>query len=90
MEGPERRGAGPETTGDNNEQLTLFTTLDHEAWRLGDEDIARATREINDSISLARTNALGLRSQRLLARDHPSVRGDRLEGSCLRHDRRNN
>jgi hypothetical protein len=90
MEGPERRGAGPESTGINNEQLNLFISYDNGAAR-DDYDVMAdgAMRADDGSLGRLRSHALGHRPDQPHTRDHPGVRGDRLEGVCLRHDQRN-
>ncbi len=89
MEGPERRGAGPESTGINNEQLNLSVAHGHEAVHDYDGDITRTTPDPSVSANATRSHALAHRPNRLHTRDHPGARGDRLEGNCQLRDQRN-
>ncbi len=88
MEGPERRrGAGPETTGNENERPEAFVIHDDS---LVDEGVTPPAPEIDDSTSATRSHVFGYPPDRRVSRDHPSVRGDRLESGCRRRDNRNN
>ena len=81
MEGPERRGAGPEATGIEYEQLSLFDDHDYaEADALARDESVDA----NEPAGVRRLHALGHRPDRLHTSDHPGARGDRLEGICRR------
>ena len=86
MEGPERMGAGPESTGIESEQLRLFDVYQHDEVSAGPE---QAPNEAGTTNGTQRLHSLRYRADRL-QRDHFGVRGDRLEADCARRDRRDN
>lgn len=80
MERERNMGAGPETTGNEIEQLRLFDEDENDRMvqsrAISPEGVAFA--------GLRRRHELGHRPDRLHTSDHPGVRGDRLEVSCRR------
>ena len=96
MEGERSMGAGPETTGNEVEQLALFN--EHQ-----DDDVFEVERPPERRVEphtlsaydvalggLHRLHRLGARPDRLHTSDHFGARGDRLEGRCLRNKWENN
>ncbi len=81
MEGEQQRGAGPDTTGINeqHEQLRLFTEQQR-----GDLVSIEATSQSVTIGGLHRLHRLGHRPDRLHNSGHYGARGDRLEGLCRR------
>jgi hypothetical protein len=79
-------GAGPESTGTDDEQLRLFDEYDTK----GETNVVDATHTASEVADVHRSHALGHRPEWLHTRDHPGVRGDRLEGVCLRRIERDN
>jgi hypothetical protein len=80
MEGPERMGAGPESTGIEIEQLQLFD--EYERYEIDTPDDVSggdAARENGQ-----RLHAVGHRPDHHQSRGHYGVRGDRLEFDCSR------
>lgn len=85
MEGPERTGAGPESTGIEDEQLNLFAATVYEERGFSDHDIAVATPAANEAVGARRSHTLGRRPDRLQTSGHLGARGDRLDAICRRH-----
>jgi hypothetical protein len=77
MELPRHTGAGPETTGidEQDEQLTLF----NETEQVGGVEVRSSDAAIG---GLRHLHALRYRPDRLRAREHRGVRGDRLGVTC--------
>ena len=86
MEGPERMGAGPESTGTDDEQLRLFEAYEQYELDVGREQAPNEASALNGD---QRLHSLRYRADRL-RRDHFGARGDRLEADCARRYQRDN
>lgn len=76
MDLPRHMGAGPESTGTEVEQLQLFDP----------QLIGRIAIEAAGPVAVSdHRHALGHRPDHRIVREHPGVRGDRLEGVCQLH-----
>lgn len=83
MEGPERMGAGPVSTGIDGAQLELF--VEHEIF-----DPAEVSADELAINGVRRAHALDRRPDRLHTSGHFGARGDRLEVVCRRRTDRGN